>query len=148
MNANISVGQFGFRPPVTKPHPDFLKLVGEDRLRNLVTMHYELLRTSSIAYLFPINDDEEFEQAKKNAADFMIQICGGHPYFNENRGAPRMVGRHAPFRITEEARVTWLALYKKVLKELEGDVPEPIIKSFWDYLDVFSQWMVNTPTMK
>jgi len=147
MDLNITAGELGVRPPVTKPHPDFLKFVGEDRLRRLVNMHYELIRTSDIAFLFPIHDEDDFEQAKKNAADFLVQICGGHPYFNENRGAPRMVGRHAPFRITEEARVTWLALYKQVLNELD-DVPEPLIQSFWDYLDVFSTWMINTPSTK
>jgi len=141
----VALGQFGIRPPVTKPDPDFLKHVGEDRLRSLVNMHYELIKTSEIAFLFPTNDDDEFEAAKKHAADFMIQICGGHPYFNENRGAPRMVGRHAPFRITAEARATWLELYREVLQELR-DIPEPLVQSFWGYLDIFSIWMINTPS--
>jgi hemoglobin len=143
MNLIISHAQFGVRPPVTKPHPDFLKFLGEKGFRKLVSDHYELIKDSDIRQLFPM-DDDEFEQAKVNAADFMIQISGGEAHFNNNRGTPRMVGRHAPFRITAKARHRWLELYKELLPALEKDIPVVLIESFWKYLDVFSIWMINT----
>jgi hemoglobin len=56
-----------------------------------------------------------------------------------------MVGRHAPFRIDEAGRVSWLTLYIPLLEALvdEGITPE-YIESFWDYLNIFSMWLVNT----
>jgi len=144
MNFNVTNAPFGVRLPVTKPIPEFLVEVGEDGIRELISKHYDMIKKSEISHLFPMNDDD-FEQAKVNSADFFIQICGGHPYFNENRGAPRMVGRHAPFRIDAKAREVWLELYKPLLLELkEKGVTETSLDSFWKYLDVFSTWMINT----
>jgi hemoglobin len=147
MNLTITDGVLGVRPPVTKPHPGFFFEVGEERFRKLVDDHYEMIRTSDISFLFPINDEDDFSAAKKHAADFLIQICGGPAYFAESRGEPRMVGRHAPFRIDEHARKRWLEFYAVLLPALEAEGINPeYIQSFWDYLDVFSLWMVNTPT--
>jgi hemoglobin len=135
-----SVG--GNRPPVVKPDPKVLEFLGEEEMRKLISDHYDLLRVSNIKGLFPPTD-EGFEMAKKHSADFFIQICGGPDYFNQSRGAPMMVGRHAAFKITPEARLIWLESYIKVLEPLE--MPEDLKQSFWNYLDIFSTWMVNTP---
>ena len=138
-------GELGVRPPVTKPHPGFLHEVGEERFKKLVYDHYEAIRTSDIAFLFPIFDDEDFDAAKQHAFDFLIQISGGPDYFKQHRGEPQMVGRHAPFRIDESGRKTWLNLYAPLLEALVDEgITEEYIQSFWDYLDVFSMWMVNT----
>ena len=135
---------FGVRVPVTKPIPEFLLEMGEEEIRKLISDHYDKLKVSEIAFLFPL-DEKEFEEAKKHSSDFFIQICGGPAYFNQNRGAPQMVGRHAPFRITASARNTWLELYKPLILELkEKGVTETSLQSFWNYLDVFSSWMINT----
>ena len=144
MNFEISHAQFGVRPPVVKPIPEFLLEVGEEGLRKLISKHYDEIKKSRIFNIFP-QDEKEFEQAKVNSADFFIQICGGPKYFNTNRGAPQMVGRHAPFRIDANARQTWLELYKPLLEELkEQGITETSINSFWGYLNVFSIWMINT----
>ena len=144
MNLEIAYAQFGAKPPVTKPIPEFLLEVGEAGIRELIAKHYESIKESEIVHLFPF-DGEDFEKAKKHAADFFIQICGGPQYFNQSRGAPRMVGRHARFRIDAKAREVWLELYKPLLLELkENGVTETSLQSFWDYLNIFSIWMVNT----
>ena len=144
MNLEIEYAQFGVRPPVTKPIPEFLIEVGEEGIRKMINDHYNLIRKSDIAHLFPI-DDEEFEKAKTHSSDFFIQICGGPAYFNQNRGAPQMIGRHAPFRIDAKARERWLELYKPCLEELkEQGVTETSLNSFWGYLNIFSIWMINT----
>ena len=144
MNLEISQAQFGVRPPVTKPIPEFLLEVGEEGLRELISKHYDSIKTSDIYNIFP-QDDAEFAQAKINSSDFFIQICGGPKYFNTNRGAPQMIGRHAPFRITQQARQTWLELYKPLIEELkEKGITETSLYSFWGYLNIFSIWMINT----
>ncbi len=144
MNLEITHAQFGTRPPVTKPIPEFLIEVGEDGMRKLISDHYNSIKTSEIAFLFPM-DEKEFEEAKKHSSDFFIQICGGPSYFNQNRGAPQMVGRHAPFRIDAKAREIWLELYKPLIIELKDKgVTETSLQSFWNYLNIFSIWMINT----
>lgn len=144
MNLDITYAQFGVRPPVTKPIPEFLIEVTESGMREIISKHYDLIRVSEIAHIFP-KDEKEFEKAKVHSADFFIQICGGPAYFNQNRGAPQMIGRHAPFRIDAKARETWLELYKPLLEELkESGVTEKSLISFWGYLNIFSLWMINT----
>ncbi|MEA3228096.1 MAG: globin [Campylobacterota bacterium] len=144
MILEITKAGLGERIPVQKPIPEFLIEVQEQGIRNLISEHYELLKNSEIAGMFP-QDDEGIEEAKKNASDFFIQICGGPAYFIQNRGAPQIIGRHAPFAIDANAREVWLELFKPILFELEKqDVTETSLKSFWNYLDIFSIWMINT----
>ena len=141
MQFTITQAQLGQRPPVVKPDPKVLNFLGEEKMRKLISDHYDLLRVSNIKGLFPPSD-EGFELAKKHSADFFIQICGGPDYFNQNRGAPMMVARHQPFKITPKVRIVWLECYMEVLKKL--DIDENLLKSFWNYLDIFSIWMINT----
>jgi hemoglobin len=141
MDLQITQYHFGERPQVSKPGHEFYKVLGEDGIRKMVSDHYDLLRQSNISGLFA-TDDKEFESSKLNSSDFMIQICGGPDYYNQHRGKPMMANRHAPFAITPEARVVWLQCYKKVLMQLE--IPEKLILSFWNYINAFSNWVVNT----
>ncbi len=144
MNLTLTKAPFGARPPVAKPIPQFLAEVTEEGIREIVFVHYELIKESSIRHLFP-KDEAEFEMAKKHASDFFIQICGGTNHFEQNRGAPRMIARHAPFRITQDARDTWLELYIPILEDLKTEgISEESLQSFWNYLDIFSLWMINT----
>jgi len=140
MNFTINQYEFGQRPPVTLPSPEFLKLLKEEGVRKLVSDHYDLLAQSSIKHLFP-KIEEQLEKSKQRSSDFFIQICGGHPYFNENRGKPMLAARHAPFTITPEGRVVWLKCYQEALSKLS--IPEETLQSFWNYINVFSFWMVN-----
>ena len=143
MDLQINNYQFGERPDVSKPSTEFYKLLGEDGIRNLVSRHYDLLRESSIKQLFPKND-ADFAMAKQNSADFIVQICGGPDYYNQRKGKPMMADRHSPFTITPEGRIVWLNCYKQALLEL--DIPDDVLFSFWNYINVFSNWIVNTPS--
>lgn len=141
MDFSINQYEFGYRPPVTLPSPEFLERLTEKGIRQMVSDHYDLLSKSEIRHLFP-RIDEALDKAKQRSSDFFIQICGGHPYYNENRGKPMLASRHSPFTITPEARIVWLQCYQQVLAKL--DLPDAILQSFWNYLNVFSFWMVNT----
>ena len=139
MKLKITKGKLGVRPDIAKPHPGFFHEVQEERFRKLVNDHYESIKTSDIAFLFPVFDDEDFAEAQKHAADFLIEISGGPDYFTQTRGAHQMVGRHAPFRIDEDARRSWLKLYIPLLEALEGEgISKEYIKSFWNYFKFLS----------
>ena len=141
MQFTITQAQVGTRPPVVKPDPKVLQFLKEEGMRKLISDHYDLLRISNIKGLFPPTD-EGFALAKQHSADFFFLFCGGPDYFNQNRGAPMMAVRHQPFKITPEARKVWLESYMTVLTYL--DMPEDLKQSFWNYLDIFSIWMMNT----
>lgn len=141
MELTINNYAFGERPEVTKPTTEFYKQLGESGIRKLVSRHYDLLRVSKIKHLFA-KDDADFELTKQHSADFMIQICGGEDYYHQHRGKPMMIKRHASSQITPEGRIIWLNCYKQALLEL--DISEKAILSFWNYINVFSSWMVNT----
>lgn len=141
MELKINKFQPGNRPPVSLPSQQMYELLGEEGIRLLISDFYDLLVKSDIKDLFP-EDEAGLAKAKKHAADFFVQICGGPMYFNKNRGRPMMYKRHLPHKITAEARETWLECYREVL--LKRDLPEPVMLSFWKYLDSFSQWMINS----
>jgi hemoglobin len=134
----------GIEHPVTKPNPAFLSDIGEEGMRELLARFYMNLFESPIKDIFP-KDREVMQKAGQISADFFIQICGGQPYFNQNRGAPQMRKRHAPFSITPEARLHWLIAYEEALQPIitQKLSSEANIQSFWNYLNVFSQWMIN-----
>ena len=140
MDFNITPYKPG-RPDVTLPSKEMFLLLKEEGIRKMVGDHYDLIRESKINGLFPKNPIA-FEKAKEHSADFFIQICGGPMNFNKNRGRPMLFQRHLPHKITAEARKEWLACYAQVLSKL--DLPEEVLVSFWNYLDVFSIWMVNS----
>ncbi|MFY9143134.1 globin [Sulfuricurvum sp.] len=132
-------------PAIIKPNPGFLEQVGEERFRKLVSDHYDLISHSAIAFMFPVDYEEDFAKVKKHAGDFLIQICGGPDYYAQTRGDPRMLARHARFRIDAKGRQVWLECYAALLPELEKEGVSPEnIQSFWNYLDNFSKVMVNT----
>ncbi len=141
MEYKITSAQLGTRPNVQLPDSKILEFLGEEGMRELISQHYDLLRVSKIKDLFP-KSEKAFEKAKEHSADFFIQICGGPAYFNQKRGRPMMAARHTPFKITQEARKIWLESYAVVLEK--SSLPEDLKKSFWNYLDIFSIWMMNS----
>ncbi|MDX9881351.1 MAG: hypothetical protein RBS73_04755 [Prolixibacteraceae bacterium] len=142
MQLEITPTRYGIRQSVQLPDPDILLHLKEEGVRKLISDHYDLLVQSEIKDLFPANP-VALEKAKNNSADFFVQVMGGPDYFNRHRGQPRLVARHARFRITGRGREVWLECYQKLIPQL--DLPDHLKLSFWKYLDVFSNWMVNTP---
>ncbi len=141
MKLDISKYTPGVKPDVTLPTTQMFEILGEDGMRKMISDFYDLLAQSTVSHLFPQNPIA-LEKAKEHSADFFIQICGGPMYFNKHRGRPMLNRRHLPFKITPEAREVWLGCYREVLQKM--DLPDEVLLSFWNYLDVFSKWMVNT----
>jgi hemoglobin len=141
MEFQISIYTPGERPDVTLPTQKIYQILGDEGIRKLVKDHYDLLAKSEIKNLFP-QDAAGLEKAIKNASDFFIQICGGPMHFNKNRGRPMMYKRHLPHKITPEAREVWLECYRQAIQKRH--LPDDVTLSFWNYLDVFSKWMINS----
>lgn len=123
-------------PPIPELRTLYAKL-GEDKLRELVDVFYDKIKQSSISSMFP----ENMESAKKDQADFLIQVLGGPNYYTDRKGPARMRMRHFRFVITEEDRLVWLSCYREAIQEV--NIPQEEAKILDTYLDLFSKWMVN-----
>ena len=141
MELTIKKLPFGQRTNNFLPDNKLYEFLGESGIRKMVNDHYNLLAQSEIKHLFPA-DHEELNQAKTRSADFFVQRLGGPDYYEQHRGKPLLSRRHAPFKITPAGRITWLKCYREVL--LNIDAPEEYIIPFWNWLNEFSNWMVNT----
>jgi len=110
---------------------------GEIGIRTLVSQFYDKIAISKIKEMFP----KDLTLAKEKQADFMIQVLGGPAFYVQKNGPPRMRQRHFAFQISEDSRRIWLQCYRESLEESE--FPEDEKQVFLDFLDSFSQWMVN-----
>ncbi|MCC5815028.1 MAG: bacitracin resistance protein BacA [Leptospira sp.] len=123
-------------PPMPELRTLYRKL-GEEKLRELVDVFYDLIAKSEILGMFP----GDFDSAKQDQADFLIQVLGGPSYYTDRKGPARMRMRHFQFVITEESRLVWLGCYRQALDMVK--IPDEERQILDDYLDSFSKWMVN-----
>ena len=94
--------------------------IGEERLRALVAAFYRRMRTDDlVGAMYPPDD---WEGSEKRLADFLIYRLGGPQTYIEERGHPRLRGRHMPFSIGIAERDRWLDLMGAAMKETE--IPE------------------------
>lgn len=133
---NIHTPQGGPPPPDPRLHSLF-SVLGEEKIRTLVSLFYARIPNSAISGMFP----ENLTESVSRSADFLVQVLGGPPYYIQKYGPPRMRARHFPFPIDEKARRAWLACYKDALKEWDADSETKEI--LWKFLVDFSGWMVN-----
>ena len=127
----------GGPPPVSPLIRKIFDNVGEEALRELVHLFYQEVDKSSIRYMFP----EELTESETKAADFLIQVFGGPQFYTHKYQQPRMRQQHMPFEIDEKARRAWLGCYKKALEK--SSITQENKDIIWEYLTVFSTWMVN-----
>lgn len=86
---------------------------------------------------------EDLTDAKRKLALFLIQRCGGRPTYSEERGHPRMRGRHMPFKIRTLERDAWVKNMSKALDK----VPEfaPHRETLDEFFASFATFMINHP---
>lgn len=125
-----------------RPNPEIYAKMGEENIFKMLSDFYKELEISSIRNLFP----GDMEEASKKSAAFFVFIMGGPPLYQQRHGSPMMRKRHMDFEIDEHARQVWLGCFKRVLKEADKKYNFPMehMDSFWNFLDKFSAWMVNT----
>lgn len=98
--------------------------VGESKLREMVTAFYRRVRGDDlIGVMYPADD---WAGAEKRLADFIVYRFGGPQTYIEERGHPRLRGRHMPFAIGLAERDRWLDLMGQSMREVgisEADAP-------------------------
>ncbi len=125
-----------------KLSPDIFESMGRDNIFKMVADFYRELEYSPIRNMFPA----DMEEASKKSAAFFVFLLGGPPLYQQQYGSPMMRQRHLPFAIDENARQIWLNCFQTVLADSDKKYNFPIQhkENFWNFLQKFSAWMVNT----
>ena len=112
------------------PLGNLCEVAGEERLRALVTAFYRRVREDDL--IGPMYPPHDWAGAEKRLADFLVYRFGGPPTYLDERGHPRLRGRHMPFAIGEAERDRWLQLMESAMTEV--DLPEeavPLMRAFF-----------------
>jgi hemoglobin len=131
----------GGPPQGPGPSPEIYARMGEENICRMCADFYEEIGRSPIRPMFAA----DLPAASRKIAAFLIGVCGGPPLYRQQYGEPMMRARHLAFAINEEARITWLDCFKRVLQDAErkyGFPPEHL-PGFIAFLEGFSAWMVN-----
>ena len=130
-------------PKVTFPSNKLYEEWGEQKIREMVFYHHNLLRKSALGNLFPA-EEEDFIYATQKTADFFVEALGGGKVYTSVHGHPALRGRHLHISIDEQARDIWLMMYKKTIKDL--NMPHEHIQEFWTWIEALSIRMINRRT--
>ena len=91
--------------------------VGEAKLRAMVAAFY--LRVKTEALIGKMYPPEDWAGSEKRLADFLVYRFGGPQTYTEERGHPRLRGRHMPFSIGNAERDRWLEMMGAAIREVE-----------------------------
>ena len=91
--------------------------LGAPTLRAMVASFYRRVQTDDL--IGPMYPGHDWTGAEKRLVDFLIFRFGGPATYIEERGHPRLRGRHMPFSIGEAERDRWLDLMGQAMAEVE-----------------------------
>jgi hemoglobin len=92
--------------------------------------------------LRPIYPDD-LAEAKRKLALYLIYRTGGSPAYEQERGHPRMRGRHMPFKIGIKERDAWMANMNAALDKTPEFAPHRAdLDAFFEH---FATFMINQP---
>ena len=114
-------------------------LVGADGFQRLVAAFYRKVPQDDV--LGPMYPPEDLAGAEQRLRDYLIYRFGGPPKYIEERGHPRLRGRHMPFAVTKAARDRWMLLMDSAL--LEADLPADAVPSLREFFDNLATFMIN-----
>lgn len=112
---------------------------GFETMRRIVARFYAGVAEDEV--LRPLYPEADLGPAEERFLLFLVQYWGGPTTYSDSRGHPRLRMRHAPFKVTPEARDHWLTHFRAGLDEVEL-TPEQD-QQFWDYVTHAAQFMVN-----
>lgn len=126
----------------TPARPDaFFDLVGgHDTFARLVDAFYEGVAQDEV--LRPMYPETDLGPARERMNLFLEQYWGGPTTYSDTRGHPRLRMRHAPFKVTPDARDRWLTHMRTAVDSL--DLAPLHRATLWDYLDRAAHSLINT----
>lgn len=85
----------------------------------------------------------DLTESKSHLSLFLIQRCGGPTTYSDNRGHPRMRGRHMPFKIGTTEKDAWIKnMFNALDQTPELEAHKDMLRA---YFDDFANFMINQP---
>ena len=114
-------------------------LIGEDGFQRLIAAFYRQVPADDL--LGPMYPAHDLAGAEQRLRDYLIYRFGGPTRYIEDRGHPRLRGRHMPFPITKASRDRWMLLMDRAFAEanLPAEAAGPI-REFFEHMSTF---MIN-----
>jgi hemoglobin len=113
---------------------------GQQFFERLVASFYEAVE----------NDDElramyptDLTESKRHLTLFLVQYWGGPDDYMQERGHPRLRMRHAPFRITKQARDAWISAMGAALSSVRSELTDEQFLELNSYFDMAASQMRN-----
>lgn len=115
------------------------EVMGEAGFGRLTAAFYRRVRVDGV--LGPLYPEGDWEGAEARLRDFLLFRFGGVMRYVEERGHPRLRGRHLPFAIGEEERDRWIELMGEAVRETE--VPQEAAQALMDFFAQVADFMRN-----
>jgi hemoglobin len=114
---------------------------GHDTFVRLVDRFYQgVAADEALRAMYP---EQDLGPAAVRLRMFLEQYWGGPTTYSDLRGHPRLRMRHAPFRVTTDARDRWLTHMRDAVDSLA--LPPAYESTLWTYLERAAWSMLNTP---
>jgi hemoglobin len=121
---------------------DVFGLIGEEGFTRLVAAFYaQVPGDEVIGAMYPPHD---LAGAAERLRDFLVVRFGGPARYLEQRGHPRLRGRHAPFTIDQKARDRWVAMMDRALAE--AALPPEAEAILREFLFNTATFLINRPS--
>lgn len=114
-------------------------LVGEDGFQRLIAAFYRQVPHDDL--LGPMYPAHDLAGAEQRLRDYLIYRFGGPPKYIEERGHPRLRGRHMPFPINKASRDRWMLLMDRAFAE--ANLPAEAAQPIREFFDNMSTFMIN-----
>lgn len=114
-------------------------LVGQDGFQRLIAAFYRQVPHDDL--LGPMYPAHDLAGAEERLRDYLIYRFGGPPKYVEQRGHPRLRGRHIPFPINKASRDRWMLLMDRAM--VEANLPAEAAQPLREFFDNMSTFMIN-----
>ena len=113
--------------------------VGDEGFQRLVHAFYQQIPADDlIGPMYPLND---LAGAEDRLRGFLIYRFGGPQTYLEDRGHPRLRGRHAPFKVDQSARDRWILLMNRAFEKV--DLPAEAVAVMKPFFEQVASFLMN-----
>ena len=113
---------------------------GQPFFERLVTGFYDAVENDELLRaMYPT----DLTESKRHLTLFLVQYWGGPDHYMQERGHPRLRMRHAPFRITKEARDAWIVAMGTALAGERSGLTDEQFAELNSYFDMAATQMRN-----
>lgn len=101
------------------PESHYLRLGGEEKVRELVDRFYDLMQLEPQYAELRALHAPDLSHARDKLYWFLSGWLGGPQHYVERFGHPRLRARHMPFAIGQLERDQWMACMLQAMEELQ-----------------------------